>query len=376
MSEYAIRLEHISKSFGPIRANRDVSLSVRPGTIHGIVGENGAGKTTLMRIAYGFYRADAGKIFVDDRPVELTNPHVALALGIGMVHQHSLLVDSMTVTENILLADERPFLAVTNAAARIHGLGRDTGLVVDPDARVRELSVAERQRVEILKALYYGARILILDEPTAVLTPQEARSLFVHLRAFAAAGRTIIIITHKLPEVIAVTSRVSIMRGGALVYETDTAQTDETTLARAMVGRTVALRLEREVAARADDQEPAAPPVLRVDDLSVNDDRGIARLRSVSLSVRSGEIVAIAAVEGNGQSQLVEAITGVRRPAGGRIAISGRDVTNATPRARREWGCGISPRIASSAASTSAPRSLTTSSPDVTTGHRSPAGSS
>lgn len=338
MSEYALRLEHISKSFGPIRANRDVTLSVRPGTIHGIVGENGAGKTTLMRVAYGFYQADEGRILVDDSPVQLTSPHAALALGIGMVHQHSLLVDSMTVAENILLADDRPLLAVAEAAERIRALGRESGLVLDPSARVRQLSVAERQRVEILKALYYGARILILDEPTAVLTPQEARVLFVHLRAFAAAGQTIIIITHKLPEVMEVTSRVSVMRGGELVYETDTGATDEATLARAMVGRTVALRLERGASTRTDGVRVAGPSVLEVDDLSVEDDQAVLRLRSVSLRVRSGEIVAIAAVEGNGQSQLVEAITGLRRPASGRIRISGRDVTRATPRERRELG--------------------------------------
>src|SRR5207244_4341617 len=194
MTEYALRPEHISKSFGSIRANQDISLSVAPGTIHGIVGENGAGKTTLMRIAYGFYQADEGRILVDDVPVQLTSPRVALGLGVGMVHQHSLLVNSMTVAENLLLANPRPVLAIREAAVRIRALSTETGLTIDPDDRVQDLSVANRQRVEILKALYHGARILILDEPTAVLTPQEARALFDHLRAFGAEGRTIVII--------------------------------------------------------------------------------------------------------------------------------------------------------------------------------------
>jgi ABC-type uncharacterized transport system ATPase subunit len=335
MSEHALRLEHISKSFGAIHANRDITLSVASGTIHGIVGENGAGKTTLMRIAYGFYQADAGRILVDDVPVELSSPRVALALGIGMVHQHSLLVGSMTVTENILLGSGRPILALHEAAKRIRELGTDTGLILSPDARVRDLSVANRQRLEILKALYYGARILILDEPTAVLTPQEARALFDHLRAFAAEGRTIIIITHKLPEVMDVTSRVSVLRAGQLVFEADTMTTDEATLARAMVGRNVALRLERK------SSSPTAltdGPALEVDGLTVEDEHGTVRVRSVDLTVRGGEIVAIAAVEGNGQNQLVEAVTGLRRPSAGRVLLFGDDVTRASPRQRRERG--------------------------------------
>jgi ABC-type uncharacterized transport system ATPase subunit len=336
MTAYALRVEHISKSFGAIRANEDITLSVIAGTIHGIIGENGAGKTTLMRIAYGFYQADEGRILVDGVPVQLSSPRVALGLGIGMVHQHSLLVGSMTVTENLLLADPRPILATRDAAARIRNLSAETGLAIDPFERVSDLSVANRQRVEILKALYYGARILILDEPTAVLTPQEARALFGHLRAFGAEGRTIIIITHKLPEIMDVTSQVSVLRGGRLVYESETASTNEAALARAMVGRNVSMRLERTGSTAT--HGGAAPDALRVEGLTVEDEHGISRVRSVDLSVRSGEITAIAAVEGNGQRQLVEAVTGLRTPAAGRVLLFGEDVTRASPRHRRELG--------------------------------------
>lgn len=338
MTEYALRLEHIHKSFGSIRANHDVTLAVRPGTIHGVVGENGAGKTTLMRIAYGFYQPDSGRVLVDDALVHLSSPRTALGLGIGMVHQHSLLVDSMTVTQNVLLGDPRPLLATRGAARRIRALGEETGLHLDPDARVRQLSVAERQRLEIVKALYYGARILILDEPTAVLTPQESRALFGHLRGFAAAGRTIVIITHKLPEVMDITSSVSVLRAGELVFESATAVTSQAALARAMVGRSVELRLARTAARNDPGTSEGAPTVLEVEGLSAEDDRGILRLRSVALHVDAGEIVGIAAVEGNGQTQLVETLTGLRRPRTGTVRLCGVDVSRATPRDRRERG--------------------------------------
>lgn len=338
--EHALRLEGVSKSFGDIRANEDVTLRVRRGAIHGIVGENGAGKTTLMRIAYGFYQADAGHIFVDDGPVDLTSPRVALGSGIAMVHQHSLLVDSLTVTENILLATDEPILSFAPAQARIREIGERYGLAVDPTRKVGQLSVAAKQRVEILKALYFDARIMILDEPTAVLTPQEARGLFAHLRSFAEQGKTILIITHKLPEVMAVTTEVSVMRGGRLVYEARTAETTEGDIARAMVGRAVALRMHRDrtVEAEAADSTISPETVLEVSGLTVADDRAVPRLRSVDLDVRAGEIVGIAAVEGNGQSELVEAVTGLRRPTEGTIRILGQDVTGSDPRRRRERG--------------------------------------
>ncbi|MDQ3688780.1 MAG: ABC transporter ATP-binding protein [Chloroflexota bacterium] len=337
MSEFAIELEHISKAYGAVQANDDVTLRVRRGTIHGVVGENGAGKTTLMRVAYGFHRPDAGRITVNGTRVQLDSPSDALRAGIGMVHQHSLLVPSMTVLENILLATEQRVLGFAPARQRIRKLGKEYDLAIDPDARVRDLSVASRQRVEILKALYFEAAILILDEPTAVLTPQEARALFVHLEGFARQGKTIIIITHKLPEVMAVTSRVSVMRRGKIILESLTSDTDDEHLAHAMVGRSVALRL-----VRADETLPAAgtgaEARLRVVALNVQDDRGVLRVRDVDLEVAAGEIVGVAAVEGNGQSELVEAITGLRNPVSGAVWLDGHDLTTASPRDRRLLG--------------------------------------
>lgn len=353
--EYALRLEGISKSFGDVHANDDVTLLVRRGAIHGIVGENGAGKTTLMRIAYGFYQADAGRIFIEGESVDLISPRVALESGIGMVHQHSLLVDSLTVAENILLATGQPIPSFGPARARINEIGARYGLAIDSRRRVGQLSVAARQRVEIVKALYFDARIIILDEPTAVLTPQEARGLFDHLKSFAEAGKTVLIITHKLPEVMAVTTHVSVMRAGRLVYEERTAATSEATLALQMVGRSVALRVQRDRTTDTGRTVTAdtAEPVLQVRQLTVADDRGVARLRSVDLDVRAGEIVGIAAVEGNGQSELVEAITGLRRPSGGTVRVLGKDVTTSDTRTRRELGmrhipedrllCGVNP---------------------------------
>ncbi len=338
--EYALRLEGISKSFGEIRANENVTLRVRRGAIHGVVGENGAGKTTLMRIAYGFYRADAGRIHVDDARVDLTSPRVALGSGIAMVHQHSLLVDSLTVTENILLATDQTIPSFGPAQARIREIGQRFGLAVEPTRRVGQLSVAGKQRVEILKALYFDARIIILDEPTAVLTPQEARGLFAHLRTFAQQGKTILIITHKLPEVMAVTTDVSVMRAGRLVYEARTTETSEERIAQAMVGRSVTLRMHRDRtgADEAAQASSSSEPVLEVRGLTVADDRAVVRLRSVDLEVHAGEILGIAAVEGNGQSELVEAVTGLRRPAEGAVRVLGQDVTTSDPRKRREQG--------------------------------------
>jgi ABC-type uncharacterized transport system ATPase subunit len=337
MTAYALELERISKAFGPTQANDDVTLRVEQGTIHGVVGENGAGKTTLMRIAYGFYRPDTGQILVNGSPVDLGSPSDALAVGIGMVHQHSLLVESMTVLENILLATPQRVLGFRATRERFISLARRYDLAIDPDTRVRNLSVAAKQRLEIVKALFFDAAILILDEPTAVLTPQEARTLFGHLRGFAAQGKTVIIITHKLPEVMAVTSRVSVMRAGRMVFEAATADTDEEALARAMVGRSVALRLLRE-----DDSPVAvadrAEPALSIRGLNVADDRGVHRVRDVDVEVNAGEIVGIAAVEGNGQRELVEAITGLRRPTSGAVMVHGVDITASSPREHRTLG--------------------------------------
>ncbi len=337
MTPYALELEHISKAFGAIQANNDVTLRVKRGTVHGVVGENGAGKTTLMRIAYGFHPADSGHILVKGSPMELNSPSDALRVGIGMVHQHSLLVESMTVVENILLATQQRVLGFGAARERIVSLSRDYDFAVDPDARVASLSVAARQRVEILKALFFDADILILDEPTAVLTPQEARSLFTHLDSFTSEGKTVVIITHKLPEVIAVTSRVSVMRAGRVVLEAATADTNEEALAQAMVGRSVALRLVRQENGDVP-AEVRETPVLAISGLHVDDDRGVHRVRGVDLEVHAGEIVGIAAVEGNGQSELVEAVTGLRRPSSGTVTMQGQDITHADPRGCRALG--------------------------------------
>src|SRR5215211_3617016 len=270
----AIELRHIDKRFGAVQANRDVSLAVERGTIHGIVGENGAGKSTLMSILYGFYEADSGEIRVDGRPVAIRSSADAIRLGIGMVHQHFMLVEPLSVVDNVMLgAEGGAMLRVGEAKARaeLARLAKDYGLEIDVDATVGDLSVGLQQRVEILKALYRGADILILDEPTAVLTPPEADALFGLLRALKAQGKTVILITHKLREIMAVTDRVSVMRRGEMVATLDTARTSPPELAELMVGRRVLLRVEK--AAR----EPGAP-VLEVEGLSVIDARGVLRV--------------------------------------------------------------------------------------------------
>jgi general nucleoside transport system ATP-binding protein len=316
----AVELLHIDKRFGPVHANRDVSLAVERGTIHGIVGENGAGKSTLMSILYGFYEADSGEIRIGGEPQRIRSPADAIRAGIGMVHQHFMLVEPLTVLENVILGHEGGALLKDGAAAaraEMARLARDYGLAIDPDAIVGELSVGLHQRIEIVKALVRGAEILILDEPTAVLTPSEADALFGLLRALRAQGKTVILITHKLREVMAVTDRVSVMRRGEMVATLDIAKTSPAELAELMVGRRVLLRVEK--AAR----EPGAP-VLEVEDLSVIDSRGVLRVAKVSLEVRTGEIVGIAGVAGNGQSELLEALAGMRRPVLGNIKLDGR----------------------------------------------------
>ncbi|HKG85480.1 MAG TPA: ATP-binding cassette domain-containing protein, partial [Beijerinckiaceae bacterium] len=306
----AIELLHVDKRFGAVHANRDVSLAVARGTIHGIVGENGAGKSTLMSILYGFYEADSGEIRVNGKPQRIRSPADAIRAGIGMVHQHFMLVEPLTVIENVILGAEGGVLlsgGIAAARAEMARLARDYGLVVDPDAVVGELSVGLQQRVEIVKALVRGAEILILDEPTAVLTPSEADALFELLRALRAQGKTVILITHKLREVMAATDRISVMRRGEMLATLETAKTSPAELAELMVGRRVLLRVEK--AAR----EPGAP-VLEVENLSVVDGRGVRRLEDVSFAVRAGEIVGIAGVSGNGQTELLQILSGIRRP--------------------------------------------------------------
>ena len=318
----AIDLRGVSKSFGPVQANKDINLTVKRNSIHGIVGENGAGKSTLMSILYGFYTADAGEIFVHGEKVKIKDSSHALDLGIGMVHQHFMLVENFTVLENVILGAEGDhLLAASKAAARkeLTRLANDYGLDVDPDAIIEDLSVGQEQRVEILKALYRGADVLILDEPTGVLTPTEADQLFRILEQLRDEGKTIILITHKLREIMAITDTVSVMRRGTMVGTVATKDTSPDKLAEMMVGRRVLLQVEKTQAKPGD-------KVLEVENLSVTDDIGVPRVKNVSLDVRAGEIVGIAGVAGNGQSQLLEAISGMFPPLLGEVRINGKKV--------------------------------------------------
>jgi ABC-type uncharacterized transport system ATPase subunit len=333
----AIELIGINKRFGSVQANRDVSLRVEKGTIHGIIGENGAGKSTLMSIVYGFYDADSGVIEIDGKPVAIRTSADAIAAGIGMVHQHFMLVDSFTVLENVMLGAEGGALlneGADKARAELVRLAKEFGLVVDPDARIGDLPVGDQQRVEILKALFRHCSILILDEPTGVLTPQETDQLFRILRALAARGVTILLITHKLKEVLAVTDRVTVMRAGQVVADRQTTATNASELAELMVGRKVRLDLDK-APARPHDAE------LSVDHLSLIDDRGVARLQDINFSLRAGEIVGIAGVSGNGQSELLEILAGIRAPSSGTIHLGGQVISAqhpGGPAGRRELG--------------------------------------
>ncbi|MEQ9333160.1 ABC transporter ATP-binding protein [Thalassobaculum sp.] len=338
----AIELIGIDKRFGPVQANRDVSLTVAAGTIHGIVGENGAGKSTLMSILYGFYEADAGEIRVGGRAVAIRNAADAIAAGIGMVHQHFMLVPTFTVLENVMLGAEGAALLAggrARARAELERLERDYGLEVDPDALVGDLAVGLQQRVEILKALYRGARILILDEPTGVLTPQETDRLFGILRALRDEGVTVVLITHKLREILAVTDTVSVMRRGEMVAHRPTAETSREELAELMVGRKVLFRVDKGPA-------HAGRPVLEVEGLRVVDGDGVARVDGVGFEVAAGEIVGVAGVSGNGQSELLEALAGIRPVAAGRIRIGNLEIApdrQTDPRTVRAAGVGHVP---------------------------------
>ncbi|MGH6960859.1 MAG: ABC transporter ATP-binding protein, partial [Dongiaceae bacterium] len=304
----AVELIGIDKRFGPVHANRDVHLTIARGSIHGIVGENGAGKSTLMSILYGYYKADAGEIRVNGQARQIHSSHDAITAGIGMVHQHFMLVDDFSVLENVILGIEGNALmgpAVARARAALSELTGSYGLDIDPDALIHDLPVGLQQRVEILKALYRGADILILDEPTAVLTPQEVDQLFLMLRRFREQGKTVILITHKLREIMAATDRVTVMRGGAVVDTVDTAATSREQLAEMMVGRKVLLRVEKPPAT-------VGGAVLEVANLNVVDGAGVARVKDVGFRVRGGEIVGVAGVSGNGQSELLEALAGMR----------------------------------------------------------------
>jgi simple sugar transport system ATP-binding protein len=333
-STAAVELIDVTKTFGRLVANDHVSLTVRPGSIHALVGENGAGKTTLMKVLFGLYHPDSGTIRVRGESLRFRSPLDALRAGLGMVHQHFMLVPPLTVAENITLGREpRAGLALDRRRAEreVEGLSRRYGLRIDPRARIEDLSMGEQQRVEILKTLYRGARILILDEPTAVLTPQEVDELFAVLRSLRDQGDTVILITHKLREVMELSDRVTVLRGGRVAGECDTKDTTIGELAEKMVGRRVLLELEK---------APARPAgaVLEVSGLCVRDDRGLDAVKGVSLAVRAGEVLGVAGVEGNGQAELIEALTGLRHAASGEVRLGGRDVMRATPLERLHAG--------------------------------------
>ena len=330
-----LELRNITKRFGNVLANDHVNIVVKPGTIHAIVGENGAGKSTAMRIAYGFYKADEGEILVDGHVHQIESPHVAIAVVIGMVHQHFMLVDTMTVAENIILGAEPGSvlaLDIAKASVEIRRLSEEFKLAVNPSAVIERLSVGQQQRVELLKALYRHARLLILDEPTAVLTPQEVEEFFSILRRMREQGKTVVIITHKLAEVLAISDEVTVMRDGRVVGRVQTKETNAAELARLMVGREVLLRVEKS------DARPGSAE-LSVRNLSVAAPEGKA-VDDVSFEVRKGEIVGIAGVEGNGQTELIEALAGLVEPSrlSGEIALEDRNITREGARIRRELG--------------------------------------
>ena len=338
-ADAAVRLVGITKRFGAVVANHDVDLSVRPRSVHALVGENGAGKSTLMKILAGVLRPDAGEVWIHGERLRRHGAAEAIRLGVGMVYQHFMLIDRLTVWENLVLGQEptRRGGRLDRAAARraVEELGETYGLAVPPDALVRDLSVGERQRVEILKVLFRGARVLVLDEPTAVLTPLEVEGLFRMTARFVEQDRTVILITHKLDEVMDASDHVTVIRHGRTVGERATAETDPRELAHLMVGREVRLgRPDEEREAPNDD----GPPALRVEGLVVERDDGVRALDAVSLTVRPGEIVGVAGVQGNGQRELLEAIAGLAPVRAGRILLGERDVTALPPRERAAGG--------------------------------------
>jgi len=321
MAAPAIKLENISKSFGPVQANKNISLTVNKGTIHGIVGENGAGKSTLMSILYGFYKADTGEIFIGNKMVSIPDSQAAISAGIGMVFQHFKLVENFTVLENVILGAEDGALlkdSLSKARIQLKELSTEYELDVDPDAVIENLSVGLQQRVEILKALYRQANILILDEPTGVLTPAEANHLFRILKNLRDQGKTIILITHKLREIMDATDTVSVMRSGEMTATLKTNQTSPEELAELMVGRKVLLNVSKGTAKAGD-------VALEVKDLEVTDEKGVQRVKGINFNVREGEILGIAGVAGNGQSELLEALGGFRK-AKGSVSVYGHSL--------------------------------------------------
>jgi general nucleoside transport system ATP-binding protein len=328
----ALELRQITKRFGTLVANRSVDFELRRGEIHALLGENGAGKSTLMNVLYGLHQPDEGQILLNGEPVSIDSPRRAIGLGIGMVHQHFMLVPVMTVAENLVLGAEPrsgPLLDYKGAAASVRELSKRFGLAVDPDARVEDLGVGAQQRVEILRALFRGAKVLVLDEPTAVLTPQEAQDLFVVLRSLTAEGTSVVFISHKLNEVLDIADRVTVLRRGEKVDTVPAEGATERSLARLMVGRDVLLRVEK-----ADHK--AGEPLLELKGLSAHDDRGLPAVRDLSLEVRAGEIVGLAGIDENGQSELIETIMGLRKPdATPRTPVRGARSTRVSATSRR-----------------------------------------
>jgi general nucleoside transport system ATP-binding protein len=338
--EYVIEMLNIRKEFPGIVANDNITLQLKKGEIHALLGENGAGKSTLMNVLFGLYQPEKGEIRVNGKPVSITNPNIANDLGIGMVHQHFMLVDTFTVTENIILGKETTTagrIDIKKAEQEVREISERYGLSVDPQAKISDISVGMQQRVEILKTLYRGAEILIFDEPTAVLTPQEIGELIQIFRTLIKEGKSIILITHKLKEIMEVCDRVTVIRKGVGIGTVNVSETDPNALASLMVGREVTFKTEKKA---AKPKEVA----FEINGLTVKDSRGVPVVNNLNLKIKAGEIVGIAGVDGNGQSELIEAITGLRKAEGGTISLNGKDIRNLSPRKITESGIGHIPQ--------------------------------
>ncbi|MEH7109619.1 ABC transporter ATP-binding protein, partial [Bacillus sp. JJ1764] len=338
--DYVIEMLNIRKEFGNFVANDNITLQLKKGEIHALLGENGAGKSTLMNVLFGLYQPEGGEIRVKGKPVKITDPNVANDLGIGMVHQHFMLVDVFTVTENIILGREitkRGSIDIKKAEQEVRQISERYGLAVDPQAKISDISVGMQQRVEILKTLYRGAEILIFDEPTAVLTPQEIHELIQIMKTLIKEGKSIIIITHKLKEIMEVADRCTVIRKGKGIGTVNVSETNENELASLMVGREVVFKTEK---------KPAEPKqdVLVVKDLTVKDTRGVTVVNGLDLTVRAGEILGIAGIDGNGQSEFIEAITGLRKSDKGSVTLNGKELINHSPRKISEAGVGHIPQ--------------------------------
>ncbi|ACQ71884.1 ABC transporter related [Exiguobacterium sp. AT1b] len=339
--EYVIEMLNIRKEFGTFVANDNITLQLRKGEIHALLGENGAGKSTLMNVLFGLYQPEGGEIRVHGKKVDIENPNIANELGIGMVHQHFMLVEKFTVTENIILGLEpKSGVTIDRATARkkVMDISEQYGLKIDPDAKIEDISVGMQQRVEILKTLYRGADILIFDEPTAVLTPQEIQELIQIMKRLIAEGKSIILITHKLKEIMQVADRCTVIRRGRYIGTVEVDETvNEDSLAEMMVGREVNFDAEY---SKADPQQV----VLDVQNLVVKDSRGLRVVEGLDLQIRAGEVLGIAGIDGNGQTELIEAISGLKKPESGKVLLNGKDVTGHTPRKMTEAGIGHIPQ--------------------------------